>query len=64
MTTPCLNCKNRHPACWSTCEDYAAWKAEIEAVKAAKAAYRAKNDGPNAVKAAGMKRNGKKRYER
>lgn len=64
MITPCLNCEKRHPACWSTCEDYAAWKAEQDALKKAKAAARARENDLNAVKAVGMKRVNKKPYER
>lgn len=37
----CKDCKDRHPACWGTCERYLAARKELEAKKAAKlSAYR------------------------
>ena len=32
---PCLNCPDRSPGCWSSCERYIAVKAEREKIKAA-----------------------------
>ena len=30
----CMDCHERHPACWGTCERYLAARAKLEAVKA------------------------------
>lgn len=32
----CKDCKERHPACWGTCEKYLAARKELEVKKAAK----------------------------
>lgn len=33
MKTPCMDCKERHTACWGKCEKYQTWKAEKDAAK-------------------------------
>jgi len=30
---PCLNCKNRNPPCWGSCEEYKAWRTEFDKIK-------------------------------
>lgn len=32
----CKDCKDRHPACWGTCERYLSARKELETKKAAK----------------------------
>lgn len=34
MRNPCKNCEKRSPACWGSCEEYIAWKAEWDNGKA------------------------------
>lgn len=34
-TSPCLDCPDRHPACWSHCERYKAAKEARDAARAA-----------------------------
>ena len=38
-TSPCKDCKDRHPACSDKCDRYKAWKAEIERVKKVRKNY-------------------------
>ena len=33
MTTPCKDCEFRQPCCWSKCEVYKMWKAEVHSAK-------------------------------
>lgn len=30
---PCVECERRSPACWGSCDQYKAWKAEKDAAK-------------------------------
>ena len=34
-TSPCKDCPDRHTACHGHCENYLAWKKELEVIKAA-----------------------------
>lgn len=36
MIAPCKGCDHRRVACWAECEDYAAWKAEMDAERKAR----------------------------
>ena len=36
MNCPCMNCAERHEACHSECEKYAAYREKIDAIKAAR----------------------------
>lgn len=33
---PCVECERRSPACWGSCDQYKAWKAQLQATKDAK----------------------------
>ena len=64
MIAPCLECKERHLACWGICDRYkewAAWRAEI---KAKELAEKQLDSDIAAVKMSGMKRDGKQLYEK
>lgn len=36
MIAPCKGCDRRHAACWAECEDYKAWRAEMDAERQAR----------------------------
>lgn len=36
MIAPCKGCDRRRVACWAECEDYAAWKTEMDTERLAR----------------------------
>lgn len=62
--SPCLECGDRHEACWSGCERYKAWRSQINKHISAAKEEKKKRDLFHEVRLAGMKRAGKKRWEK
>ena len=42
--SPCIDCPDRNPPCWGTCEKYLAWKAERDKVVNARYESKQRND--------------------
>lgn len=39
---PCKDCVDRHEACWGNCENYKAWKSQLDEVNKRRKKYEAK----------------------
>ena len=63
-SAPCLDCANRHEACWSDCEQYKAWRGERDVVISASYEERQRNSMLRSVQKRGIKRTGKKLHDR
>lgn len=64
LKAPCRDCKERHIACHGICEKYKKWREWRDAIMEAKAAETDLDNAAGGVKLNGMKRHGKKIYER
>ena len=51
----CKDCKDRHPACWGTCEKYLTAKKELEAKKSEKMSKYNMDCAMNAVQYNGLR---------
>ena len=49
MIAPCKGCTKRRVACWAECEDYTAWKAEMDAEREARVTERDRSIRLNAI---------------